>query len=46
MTVLFIKATFANYNIPAPLLERLNQLGYKNPFQIQTETLEHTLAGK
>ena len=39
-------ADFANFDIPQVLLDRLKTLGYTKPFEIQNETLKHTLAGK
>ncbi len=37
---------FSKYNLPAELLERLNQFGYDKPFEIQEATLQHSLEGK
>jgi superfamily II DNA/RNA helicase len=42
------KATngFASFNLPEPLIERMTKLGYNKPFEIQQETLKHTLEGR
>ena len=37
---------FSGFNLPTKLLAQLEKLGYKAPFQIQEETLPHTLSGK
>ncbi|XP_014667832.1 PREDICTED: DEAD-box ATP-dependent RNA helicase CshA-like [Priapulus caudatus] len=37
---------FSKFPLDPTLLRRLNELGYKKPFAIQTETLEHTLVGR
>lgn len=37
---------FAEFNLPESLLRRLEELGYKKPFEIQSATLKHTLEGK
>ena len=37
---------FAGFDLPPPLIERMDTLGYKVPFEIQAATLKHTLAGK
>lgn len=41
-----VKGGFAEFDIPEQLLKRLNELGFKTPFEIQAATLKHTLAGK
>lgn len=40
------QASFSTFDIPEELQARLKELGYETPFEIQTETLKHTLAGK
>ncbi len=37
---------FSSFDIPKPLLVRLKELGYNNPFPIQEKTLEYTLKGR
>jgi hypothetical protein len=37
---------FSDFEIPEQLQNRLKELGYETPFEIQEKTLKHTLAGK
>ena len=37
---------FENFDLPKPLIDNLNKLGYDKPFEIQEATLKYTLAGK
>ncbi len=37
---------FSKFDLPAELLERLKELGYDKPFEIQEATLKHSLEGK
>lgn len=37
---------FAEFGLPELLLKRLDELGYKTPFEIQAATLKHTLEGR
>lgn len=38
--------SFDQFNLPKQLLDRLNELGYNKPFEIQEKTLQHTLEGR
>ncbi len=38
--------TFAELGLAAPLLQALNQAGYKAPTPIQTQAIPHVLAGR
>lgn len=38
--------TFANFNLAEPILKSLAQLDYKQPTPIQSQSIEHLLAGK
>lgn len=40
------QCSFQDFDIPPSLLARLDQLGYSVPFEIQKETLKHTLSGR
>lgn len=40
------KLTFRDFDIPEELVNQLEKLGYKTPFEIQEKTLKTTLAGK
>lgn len=37
---------FAEFNLPESLIRRMDQLGYKKPFEIQAATLKNTLDGR
>ena len=37
---------FSKFNLPPQLIQRMNELGYNKPFEIQESTLKHTLEGK
>ena len=37
---------FSQYNLPSQLADRLKELGYTKPFEIQQATLKHTLNGR
>ena len=39
-------ADFSQYNLPSQLADRLKELGYTKPFEIQQATLKHTLNGR
>lgn len=41
-----LKGGFAEFELPQELLVKLDELGFKTPFEIQAATLKHTLAGK
>jgi hypothetical protein len=37
---------FSKFNLPPQLIQRMNELGYTKPFEIQEATLKHTLEGR
>ena len=37
---------FTDFPLNAALCQRLQELGYSEPFEIQARTLEHTLTGR
>ena len=41
-----VKNGFAEFDLPDVLIKRLDELNYKQPFEIQAATLKHTLTGK
>ena len=40
------QADFSKYNLPAELVDRMKELGFTKPFEIQEATLKHTLEGR
>jgi hypothetical protein len=37
---------FSKYNLPAELVDRMKELGFTKPFEIQEATLKHSLEGR
>ena len=41
-----VAESFEKFDLPAELLQRMNELGYTKPYEIQEATLPYSLAGK